>query len=265
MVEADRSLVFFLGGRDLEMVTIRDLLAQFAPGRFHDRGLAWGAKTSAYRNEIEEALQQGCRPVLVELEDDLGLASAANDRTVVVVDHHGPRAGADRPTSLEQVFTLLGLPESEWTRRLALVAANDRGHVRAMQAIGASPEEIARVRAADRAAQGISPAEEELGRAAAARAKSHFGGRLTVVDLPHGRTATVTDALDAAAGGPGYDNLLIFCPAETCFFGSGRAIDSLQARFPGGYCGGELPVRGFWGHPSAPPPDAVLKNLEAVL
>ena len=30
-------IVFFLGGHDLEMVTIRDLLAQEAPDRFYDR------------------------------------------------------------------------------------------------------------------------------------------------------------------------------------------------------------------------------------
>lgn len=43
--------VFFLGGRDLEMLTIRDLMAEHAPGRFHDKGLPWGAKASDCQGE----------------------------------------------------------------------------------------------------------------------------------------------------------------------------------------------------------------------
>src|SRR5687768_1077118 len=106
MLFAGGSMVFFLGGRDLEMATIRDWLEAHAPGRFHDRGLAWGAVASAYRAEIDAALTREDAVVLVELDDDLGLASQGPPGRVVVVDHHGDRAGADRPTSLEQVFDL---------------------------------------------------------------------------------------------------------------------------------------------------------------
>src|SRR5947209_1249501 len=127
MISVDAAkYIFFLGGRDLEMSTIRELLSSHAQGRFHDRGLAWGARTSAYRDEIARALEAGQTPVLVELEDDVGLDPAR----VVVVDHHGTKAGHDRPTSLEQVFALLGRPRDEWSRWFALVAANDRAHIR---------------------------------------------------------------------------------------------------------------------------------------
>lgn len=64
--------VFFLGGADLEMATIRALLDETVPGNVHDKGLRWGAKASAYREEIMSALAQGLTPVLVELEDNLG-------------------------------------------------------------------------------------------------------------------------------------------------------------------------------------------------
>ena len=56
-------LVFFLGGQDLEMVTIRDLLAQESCP-YHDKGLGWGARASDYRTEIEAVLAQGQIPVL---------------------------------------------------------------------------------------------------------------------------------------------------------------------------------------------------------
>ena len=161
---------FFLGGRDLEMVEIRRLLDRHAAGRIEDKRLAWGAALSAYREELLAALARGETPVMIELADDL-LADLFDRARVIVVDHHGPLAGHDRPTSIEQVFALLGLPAAAWTRRLALVAANDRAHVAGMRALGATPDEIAEIRAADRAAQGVSaphpgplPASGERGR-----------------------------------------------------------------------------------------------------
>lgn len=92
-----RSLFFFLGGYDLEMVTIRELLVEHAPGLYYDRKLSWGARASNYRTEIEAVLGREDVPVLVELAMDLPLDP---DR-MVVVDHHGERAGMEnrRPWS----------------------------------------------------------------------------------------------------------------------------------------------------------------------
>lgn len=77
-----------------------------------------------------------------------------------------------------------------------------------------------------------------------------------MVDLA--RASVVADRLDAALGGPGYSDLLVISPQEVNFYGSGRTIARLDAAFPGGWRGGELPRRGFWGH-------AQLANIEAVL
>src|SRR4051794_32689709 len=99
---------FFLGGHDLEMVTIGELVESILPGHVVDGQLSWGATASAYAEKIRQSLEDGESPVLIELEPDPDLPS---DR-VIVVDHHGERAGADRPTSLHQVFALLGLPPS---------------------------------------------------------------------------------------------------------------------------------------------------------
>jgi len=265
-------LYFVLGGRDLEMVTIRELLERHAPGQFEDDSLGWGAKASAYRDRIERALAAGRIVVLVELLDDMGLLAShgkelaeAETTTVINVDHHGELAGHDRPTALEQVFQLLRLPRTAWTRWHELVAANDRGHVRAMLERGATPQELRNIRAADRAAQGITSEQEDAGRQAAARAESLLDGKLTLVHLPHSRTATVTDALDAELGGPGYENLLVFCPDSVMFYGNGRAIKVLRAMFPEGFFGGDLPAVGFWGLAAPGEPERFLSALSPAL
>lgn len=250
-------LVFFLGGYDLEMVTIRDLLHQVAPERVHDKRLEWGAKASAYAEEIRQALARSLTPVLIELVDDLGLDATA----ILVADHHGERAGESQPTSLHQIFALLGLPSEGWTRWFELVAANDRGYIPALVEMGATLEEIVQVRAADRAAQGITPEEETAGERAVAQAQTVANERLTIVRLPHARTATVADRLQPELGGPGYENLLVYCPKQVNFFGSGKLVRALDERFPGGWYGGALPARGFWGH-DAPVRDVLSALLE---
>lgn len=255
----DVNRIFFLGGHDLEMLTIRELLAREVPGRFHDKGLRWGAKASKYRGEIESGLARGHVPVLVELTDDLGL----DPHRVIVVDHHGPQARADRPTSLHQVFDLLGLSREKWTRWFELVAANDRGYVPALREAGATQEEIKQIRSADRAAQGITAQDELQGESAVTHAQRLAGGLLTVVRLPHTRTATVADRLEPALGGPGYQSLLVVCPGEVNFFGSGNLVQALHETFPGGWYGGALPDRGFWGH-GEPVPDVLPVLLERI-
>lgn len=236
---------FFLGGHDLEMITIRDLLRECGVDSIFDKGLSWGAKTSDYREEIEACIQEGRIPVLIELVDDLGLAP---DR-VIVVDHHGELAGRDRPTALEQVFQLLGLPPERWMRWLALVAANDRGYIPELVRMGATREEIEKIRAADRVAQGITEEQEVAAKQAVEAAEVLAGGALTVVRLPHSRTSAVVDRLDPTLNGPGYENLLVVSPGQVNFFGSGDLVRELDREFPGGWYGGGLPEQGFWGHP----------------
>jgi hypothetical protein len=256
------NLFFFLGGYDLEMLTIRDLLDEYAPGRYCDRGLSWGAKTSDYRAEIVETLGKGITPVLVELTDNMGLqphpysGPLSDDDGVVFVDHHGLLAGADKPTSLHQIFALLGLPSDAWTRRMELIAANDRGYIRGMLDAGATRDEINAIRAADRAAQGITEEQERQAAEAIQESEEVCRGRLTVVRLPHNRTAAVADRLAPELGRQGYENLLVISPCEVNFFGSGELVFELDRTFPGGWSGGCLPDQGFWGH-GEPVPDVL--------
>ena len=113
--------VFFLGGQDLEMLTIRKLLVDSGQ-TYLDKSLGWGVKASAYAKEIAMIHQDGITPVLVELEIDIKLPESA-----VVVDHHNDRSGEE--ASILQVAQLLGIMP---TRDQILVAANDSGYIPAM-------------------------------------------------------------------------------------------------------------------------------------
>lgn len=248
-------LSFFLGGADLEMREIAQVIRAHAPdAALHDKGLAWGAKASDYAADIAASVAAGRRPVLVELALDTPLPADA-----VIVDHHGAAAGAGRPTSLHQIFALLNLPPSAWTRRLELVAANDRGHIREMRALGATREEIAQIRADDRAAQGVTPEMEAAGEAAVAALETLLGGRARLARLPHARCSVVTDRLDPDDPRP----LIVLSPGEVNAYASGPVITALDRAFPGGWSGGALPVYGFWGHGAPVPPEGALLAVVA--
>lgn len=244
-----RQLCLLLGGPDLEMATIAQL-ARSAGARVHDRRPRWGARASLYLAEIRHALATGHTPVAVELANDLPPPLHADPR-IIWVDHHGPRAGAQAPTSLHQVFALLALPPHTWTREHQLIAANDSGYIPALRKLGASPQEIARIRAADRAAQGITPEQESAAQPAIDHARHYAQGRLTVIHLPHTRSAVVTDRLEATGQNP--PHLLILAPGEINYFGPWATIEALDRRYPGGWSGGARPHYGYWGHTEPAP------------
>lgn len=242
------------------MTAVRALLATHVPGPLYDKSLAWGARASAYREELAAARAAGLTPVLIELSNDLGLTEAE----AICIDHHGPDAGK-KNSALRQIFDLLRLPRELWTREWELISANDVGHIRGLVAAGATSEEIQQIRARDRAAQGITPEEEALGALAARQAVTMFGGRLTVTRVGHDRGATVLDSLAPELGGSGFQNLLILCREECFFQGEGSIILELNRRFPGGWCGGELPERGYWGYPGKILESLLWETLGAML
>ena len=259
MKDAGTRYEFFLGGNDLEMETIRHLLSSQAGVVVHDKRLAWGAAASDYTNEIESALAAGHVPVLVELPDDTG----AVPRGARAIDHHG--ASSDRPSALRQVFDLLGLPKTRWTRWFELVAANDQAYLNGLRAIGASLDEMRQVRSEDRQAQGVTPQDEAEGELAVAAA-THPAPGVTVVRIPHGRTAVVTDRLHEAFGGHGYHVLVVFSPSEVNVFAPARIVRHLVDRYPGtpaeAWSGGSTEGEGFWGRRNVP--DNFLDQLLAL-
>jgi hypothetical protein len=135
-----------------------------------------------------------------------------------------------------------------------LVAANDRGYIPAMLELGATKEEINAIRIADRKAQGVTPEEEAAAEEALQGLRVLAGGALSVANLPHAHTSPLCDRLEPALGGTGFENLLIESPDQLNFFGKGHLVYALDEGFPGGWYGGALPERGFWGHHAASSP-----------
>ncbi len=240
------NFVVFTGGYDGEMVEILNVCREVGVETV-DKHLGWGAAASAYAKEIAQAVSEGKRPVLVELTLDTEIPNCA-----VVVDHHNENAG--KPASILQVLDLFGL---EPTRRQQLIAANDSGYIPAMLALGATPQEVADVRYADRAAQGITPEQEAEAERAIAAAEVVNG--VTIIRMAHSKTATVSDRLFD----PEKEQRLLILSGdgESNFFGNGELCKLLQgentgrkteqgytiySRF-GGWIGGNLPKSGFWG------------------
>ena len=52
----DNQYIFFIGGKDLEMETIKQLLSAHNQS-YIDKNLGWGAKTSAYEAEISRTVK----------------------------------------------------------------------------------------------------------------------------------------------------------------------------------------------------------------
>lgn len=234
-----------MGGYDAEMLAIADACREVGVAVV-DKCLGWGAAASVYAKEIAAAISEGKLPILVELSLDIEVPRA------VIVDHHNENVG--KPASILQVLSLLGVEPS---RHHQLIAANDCGYIPGMLALGATSEEIAAVRLADRAAQGITPEQEAEAERAIAAATVVNG--VTIVKMAHSKTATVCDRLFSQDK---EQRLLVLSgDGESNFFGNGELCKLLQgedtgAKTPegypiyshfGGWVGGNLPVNGFWG------------------
>jgi len=237
----NHSYEVFLGGHDAEMKTIADL-ARNNGLVTHDKGLGWGAKASAYAKEIRTAIEQSNTPVLIELTYDL-TEDIRRDQ-IVEIDHHGDRAHEE--ASILQFADLVGVTR---TRMMQLIGANDSGYIPAMQQSGATPEEIAQIRALERREQGISM-EQERQAEEAIEAMTRFpeSADLIVVRLPHSKVAPVTDRLHGTQDRQ--NSLILSGDGEVNYFGDGVLCEQLKEQFEGWNGGSGLGKKGetaFWG------------------
>jgi len=223
---------FLLGGYDLEMQEIRQMLEEngYQEGLdFLDFGLSWGACLSAYAQHFHTSRIN----VAIELTEDI----SPPDR-YLRIDHHNDLQ--DQAASLLQVAALLQIPMTRWHR---LVAANDAGYIPALQRAGASEEEIAYIRSLDRACQGVGLLDEELAERAIAENTRSVGDVLLVHALGS-HFSPIADRLFGKA-----EKLLIFTEAELTYYG--RHKNRLDAHFSSllqthqAYSGGG--ENGFWG------------------
>lgn len=198
---------------------------------FSDKHLTWGAKLSSYSEELNR-LPAGVIPVFIELNLDQTPPAGS-----VIIDHHNQSAGMEKSTSIEQFAELLGISLTRWQK---LIAANDRGWIPELLRAGASPEEIASIRAYDRKCQGVTEEEESAAKAISESFVS--SGKLDVLIIHLIHTSPYVDQLYGKC-----ENLLIITPQTVNFFGWGEIVEKLGREFPGSWYGGNLPETGFWG------------------
>lgn len=197
--------IFLLGGHDLEMLTIKQLLDGRDGCMVIDKNLRWdNAHLGAYQDSM--ALYPDADIYGIELLEDI-LVPANYHR----IDHHNDYAC--KPSALEQVATIMCVALNRFQ---LLVAANDKGYIPAMQALSATDEEIANIRRRDREAQGVSETDEQM---AELSVKNHFSrhGSLWVVKSLTSRFSPICDRLYP------YQRLLIYTDSEWVFYGEGKA------------------------------------------
>lgn len=192
---------FLLGGHDLEMVTIRELLEQHRI-EYIDRNLSWGASWSNYQDVIDNFDWEQKQLVGVEL----GGAMPPRAR---LIDHHNELAHL--PASIEQIAILLGV---ELTRHQQLIAANDKGYIPAMLALGATEAEVQQIRRLDRQAQGVTEEMEQQAEKDIRLIKTRNKVSIIHTSLP--KFSPIVDRLPNT-------RLLVFNASELTYYGEGAA------------------------------------------
>lgn len=205
--------IFLLGGNDLEMTTIKNLLVN-AGEQFETHDLRWdNAKLSSYEKTLEEYGNSPDYQIYgVELNEDI-----PHPDNYVRIDHHNDFA--NKPSSLEQVAKLLDLAMD---RHMQLVAANDARYIPGMIKLGASREEIDDIRRADRAAQGVSEGDESLAEKSLKSCKGNIYDLYVVKSLTS-KFSTICDRMYP------YRRLLIYNDDVAEFYGEG--VNDLTSLF----------------------------------
>lgn len=217
--------LFLLGGYDLEMLTIRNILDKEGL-RYADHGLQWSnACLSSYRQELHDASNKEWTIWGVELQEDIDIPYSYRR-----IDHHNDLLHL--PSALEQVLKILHL---SLDRHLKLVAANDKAYIPGMLQLGATTQELEGIRRADRKAQGVTVEDELLAEKAIAENCEKIGDLLIVRALSS-RFSPICDRLFP------YKSLLVYTDDEWIYYGEGavRVRKCFENDFWAGklFCGG---------------------------
>ena len=194
-------LIFLLGGADLEMHTIRDVLSREGI-TFFDHHLRWdNALLSSYKLELQ-TVKDGQIVFGIELREDIMPPECYR-----AIDHHNELSAS--PCALEQVMKIFQQPMNRYEQ---LVAANDKSYIPGMLELDASEEEIESIRRADRKAQGVTDEEEHLAEKAIA-SNLEIKDDLIIVQALCSRFSPICDRLFP------YHKLLIYTDSEWMYYG----------------------------------------------
>ena len=233
--------IFFLGGKDLEMETIQNLLSQNNM-EFVNGDLSWSnAYIDNYVSQINRKIKEGYIVYGVELLNPNHIRIDSDN--FKVIDHHGAFEG--EVSSIEQVCKIIG--HDELTREEKLIAANDARYIPGMRAMGASEEEITDIRQRDRKAQGVTEEEERQAAIDLDSVIEVFPGLLSIkTTLAH-----FSPLVDRISQKWNVKRLLVYSESEFTFYGYGKdtvreIADVSKLSFIGDtYYGGG--INGFWG------------------
>jgi hypothetical protein len=202
--------VFLLGGHDLEMIGIRNILDSKGIS-YWDKQLSWdNARVSRYKEHFNDKNFF----VGIELETDV-----TPPKNYTPIDHHNEKS--DQLSSIEQVATLLKL---ELTREQQLIAANDKGYIPAMEAMGATKEEIEDIRRRDRASQGVTGKDEKRAERSIRENKRIENGIVVIKSLTD-RFSAVSDKQYP------FRRLIVFSDKKLVYYGENAG--KLSSLFPG--------------------------------
>ncbi|MGB4847018.1 MAG: CorA family divalent cation transporter [Saprospiraceae bacterium] len=198
--QSKQKVLFLLGGHDLEMITIRDILEKKGLP-FRDKNLDWNnALLSAYSDVFENEGKEYDVVYGIELREDIPIP-VNYER----IDHHNELSHL--PSPIEQITKLIGTKIDRWQE---LVAANDKGYKKAMRAICATEKEIHDIREADRRAQGVTQQDEQL--AEEALKKKEVVGDVVVIQALNEKYSPIADRIETA-------KLLIFDEEALTYYG----------------------------------------------
>lgn len=200
ILDSCKNSIFLLGGHDLEMLEIREILVNKGL-KFYDENLGWdNAKLSKYVDKLNNVDSF----VGIELAGDIN-----PPKNYQLIDHHNKNA--ERPSAIEQVAVLLGM---NLTHGQLLVAANDKGYILAMEEMGATKEEVAEIRKRDREAQGVTEEDERLAEKSI-NENTEQKGDVFIVNSLTDRFSTITDRMWGKA-----NQLLIYNNDSITYYGS---------------------------------------------
>ena len=192
--------VFLLGGYDLEMLEIKNILDS-KKFEYKDKNLSWeNAKLSAYKSELEK-YNEDVIIYGIELESDI-----EHPKNYVVIDHHGKFD--DNSSSLEQVARIINC---ELTRKQELIAANDSRYISGMENICATKDEINNIRNEDKKVQGITAEDEKLAKESI-EAESIYDKNIILSKTP--KFSAVSDLAYYK-----FDNYVIYNNEKVLFYG----------------------------------------------
>ncbi|MFW5852320.1 MAG: hypothetical protein ACOCWB_08855 [Bacteroidota bacterium] len=202
----NKKKLFLLGGKDLEMVTIQNILnskqTECLPKKEEELP-KWGASIDMYKHILDDEKYKSYDIYAVELTEPPGWKKPDN---LTIIDHHGEKEKS--LSSLEQVAVKIGHTLSDQEK---LIAVNDKSYITGMIEFGATMEEIYDIRRKDRAAQGVT-ADDEKKAQDSIKLKIN-NDDVIVVKSSTQRFSAITDRLYP------YSKLLIYTNNEIVYYG----------------------------------------------